>query len=438
MKLFIRTFGCQMNVHDSERIQEIMLDAGYEIAPSPAEADVLVINSCTVREKAWHKAISEAGRLGVQKRRRKDVLVVMAGCVAEQEKERVWKFVPVVDIVVGPDRYPELPAMLEEVRREGGRLALHGFDSGEPEDFLATRASGKRRSASAYLTIMKGCSERCSYCIVPSVRGPRRSRPFEDILREAALLVAEGARELTLLGQTVNSYRDGEFTFGKLLAKIDGLAGLKRLRFTSPHPRFMTEEVIQCFGSLGTLCESLHLPVQSGSDEVLARMGRRYTSDHYRQVAANLRRSCPEIFLTTDVIVGYPGETQQQFEQTLRLIEDVGFAGAFSFKYSTRPGTSAADLEDDVPEEVKAERLARVHELVDGLSASARASQVGRVVEVLVESTGRNPGQASGRTRQNQIVNFVPATRSAEELVGQVVEVTVTQALPHSLEGEQV
>ncbi|MCU0661762.1 MAG: tRNA (N6-isopentenyl adenosine(37)-C2)-methylthiotransferase MiaB [Myxococcota bacterium] len=437
MKLFVRTFGCQMNVHDSERIEEIMVRAGYELALSPAEADVLVVNSCTVREKAWHKAISEAGRLGIQKRRRKEVLVVVAGCVAEQEKERVWKLVPVVDLVVGPDRYKELPAMVEEVRREGGRAARHGFDAGQPGDFLSTHASGKRRAASAFLTVMKGCSEQCSYCIVPSVRGPRRSRPSVDILGEAALLVSEGARELTLLGQTVNSYRDGELTFGRLLREMDQLTLLQRLRFTSPHPRFMTQEVIDCFGALRTLCESLHLPVQSGSDAVLARMKRRYTAEHYRQVAQGLRRGCEDISLTTDIIVGYPGETDADFHETLRLIEEVGFAGAFSFKYSTRPGTPAAALEDDVPEQVKAERLAKVHEVIERLSASARALEIGRTVEVLVEGKGRNAGQVTGRTRKNQIVNFVPKQRTVEELIGQLVWAKVRQALPHSLEGEE-
>lgn len=437
MKLFVRTFGCQMNVHDSERIQEIMLAAGYELAAAPSDADVLVVNSCTVREKAWHKAISEAGRLGVQKRSRKEVLVVVAGCVAEQEKERVFKLVPVVDLVVGPDRYPQLPAMLEEVRREGRKLARHGFDAGAPEDFLPTRPQGGGRPASAYVTVMKGCSEQCSYCIVPSVRGPRRSRPAVDILSEAQLLVAEGARELTLLGQTVNSYRDGELTFARLLREVDKLAGLKRLRFTSPHPRFMSDEAIACFGGLASLCESLHLPVQSGSDAVLARMKRRYTADHYRRVTQGLRNSCPEIALSTDIIVGYPGETDAEFHETLRLIEDVNFASAFSFKYSTRPGTPAADLPDDVPEQVKAHRLAQVHELIERQSDAARAAEVGRTVEVLVEGKGRNPGQASGRTRKNQIVNFVPNTRLAQDLVGELVQVLVKQALPHSLEGEE-
>ena len=439
MKLFVRTFGCQMNAHDSARIAEIMARAGYELTEDPRDADVALINSCTVREKAWHKAISETGRLRLLKRPRRDVVVGIVGCVAEQEGERIFALVPGVDLVVAPDHYTELPALVDAVRRERAPMAVRGFDDGAPEGFLAADASAARGEPSAFVTVMKGCDERCAYCIVPSVRGPERCRPAADIAREVRALADAGVREVTLLGQKVNAYAHGGDGFVALLEALDATPGLERLRFVSPHPRHMTPGLTSSFGRLRALCESIHLPLQAGSDAVLERMRRRYRAAEYLDVVERLRAACPEISITTDIIVGYPGETEADFEATLDVIDRARFNGAFSFKYSPRPGTPAAALADDVPPEEKARRLDLVHERIARLERTWRSALMGRVLEVLVAHEGRMPGQIGGRARNGQIVNFAaPVGEGFASLRGSLVDVEVTAVNPHSLEGVAV
>ncbi len=425
-----------MNVHDSSRIAELMTEHGYELVPVAGEADVIVINTCSVREKAWHKAVSEAGRMCMIKNKRPDVVVVAAGCVAQQEGERWFERIPRIDLVVGPDHYADLPRLIDEVRSGAGVRAAVGFDQGLATDFLPASQCEDERRPSTFLTVMKGCSERCGYCIVPTVRGPERCRPSRDIITEAETLVRGGARELVLLGQKVNAFREGEMSFAGLLKGLDGIPGLARLRFTSPHPRHMDSDLIDAFGELESLCESLHLPVQSGSDRVLRRMGRRYTSGFYRETVRALRERCSGMAISTDLIVGFPGETEDDFAETVRLLEDVRFAGVFSFKYSPRPGTEAAKLPDDVPDEEKRRRLAAVHEVITRIEQEVRAELVGARLEVLVEGSGRNEGQLTGRARNNQIVNFLsPSGATIKETRGKVVEVEVKRALPHCLEG---
>jgi len=439
MKLFVKTFGCQMNAHDTARIGEIMLRAGYSLTDDPREADVALINSCTVREKAWHKAISETGRLRLLKSRSREVVVGIVGCVAEQEGARIFALIPGVDLVVAPDHYAALPALIEEVRRERSPRAITGFDAGGAGDFLCADAARGGGSPLAFVTVMKGCDERCAYCIVPTVRGPERCRPPDDIVGEVRALTANGVREVTLLGQKVNAYRFGSTDFVALLERLDATPGLERLRFVSPHPRHMEPALASLYGRLRTLCESIHLPLQSGASSVLERMRRRYRADEYLEVTERLRTACPAIAITTDVIVGYPGETGAEFEETLGLIDRARFNGAFSFKYSPRPGTPAAALADDVPEEEKSRRLELVHERIERLEREWRSSLVGRTLEVLVVHEGRLAGQIGGRARNGQIVNFpAPGGQGFDRFKGALVEVAVTAVHPHSLKGVAV
>lgn len=434
-RVHIKTFGCQMNVHDTRRLHGIMEAAGYEAADGPADADVLLVNGCTVREKAWHKAISEAGRLRSRKRKRGAVVGVV-GCVAQQEGARLFDLLPGVDLAVAPDHYRLLPALIDELLEDRRPRAVTGFDAGAPEDFLGAAAErGTARPVSDFVTVMKGCDERCAYCIVPSVRGPERCRPADDVVAEVERLADRGVREVTLLGQKVNAWRGGDARFADLLARIDGIGGLARVRFTSPHPRHMDDELTAAFGGLRTLCESIHLPAQSGSDRVLESMKRRYTMEDYLDSVERLRRACPGIAVSTDLIVGYPGETEEDFARTLELIEQAGFVGVFSFKYSPRPGTAAALLPDEVSAQEKGRRLEAVHEVVRRLEDGYRRSLVGSRLEVLVEGAGRMPGQLSGRARNNQIVNFPAPEEVSGAGPGALLPVLITRANPHSLEG---
>jgi tRNA-2-methylthio-N6-dimethylallyladenosine synthase len=436
MKFYIKTFGCQMNVHDSSRISELMTKNGHEPTSDPNTADVVVVNTCSVREKAFHKAVSETGRFCSEKRNKPGLIVVAAGCVAQQEGEKWFERLPNLDLVVGPDRYGELLCLIEKVGKGSGSQVAVGFDNGASRDFLSTEIGVGGRPVSAFVTVMKGCSESCSYCIVPSVRGPERCRPSCEIVDEANVLVDDGVREIILLGQKVNAYREEGLSFAGLLRKLDGLPGLHRLRFTSPHPRHMDAGLVELYGELETLCESIHLPAQSGSDRALKTMGRRYTAAQYRKIVEDLRKKCPEIAISTDLIVGFPGETEADFQETLRLIQDVRFAGVFSFKYSPRPGTEAAKAADDVPEHEKKRRLAEAHEVIAHVERAEKARLIGKRLEVLVEGEGRIPSQLSGRARNNQIINF-SSSRSVkiDEVRGRFMEVEIVRALPHCLEG---
>ncbi|HEU4534703.1 MAG TPA: tRNA (N6-isopentenyl adenosine(37)-C2)-methylthiotransferase MiaB [Polyangiaceae bacterium] len=446
------TFGCQMNVHDSERLDEVLRAAGYRPAAAPAEADVVVLNTCSVREKAEQKLRSEVGRLAALKRRPGGgAVLVVAGCVAQQEGRALLKKMPALDVVVGPDNIAELPALLAEVTTGGLPVVRTVFDVDDPR-FLQAGHAAAAAGPSAFITVMKGCDERCSFCIVPHTRGPERYRPSDEIVDEARRLTASGVAEVVLLGQTVNSYRDplgrlpaapearpddpDESEFAALLRRLVAeVPGLKRLRYTSPHPRHLTPSLVAAHRDLEPLAEHVHMPVQSGSDRVLKRMIRRYTRAEYVDRVGALRQARPGLTLSTDVIVGFPGETEAEAEATVGLVREVGFCGVFGFKYSPRPYTPALKLGDDVPEAEKSRRLARLFEASEELVAAHLARLVGSAQEVLVEGPSKTaPDRLSGRTRRNEILHIHGASHL--DLVGRLVAVDVTRANKHSLEGE--
>jgi tRNA-2-methylthio-N6-dimethylallyladenosine synthase len=448
----IHTFGCQMNVHDSERMHEVLRGSGYTEAGSPEEADVIVLNTCSVREKAEQKLRSEVGRLGRIKRLRPETLLVVAGCMAQQEGERLRRRMNTIDVVLGPDNIPELPALLADVSTGGLPVVRTVFDLDAPRFLQAEPARRGGAPASAYVTIMKGCDERCSFCIVPYTRGPERYRTSGEIVEEIRRLVDAGAAEVTLLGQTVNSYNDpsrslprapeanpedpDESEFAALLRRIAAeIPGLHRLRYTSPHPRHLTPSLIAAHRDLPILAEHVHLPVQSGSDRVLRRMIRRYTRAEYVDRVGILQAARPGLTLSTDVIVGFPGETEAEAEATVDLIREVGFLGVFGFKYSPRPFTPALKLGDDIPEEEKGRRLARIFEASEALLAAYLPTLLGRTEEVLIEGRSKSgEGFVSGRTRRNEIVHLTNA--AGLDLLGKIVPVTITAAHKHSLQGE--
>jgi tRNA-2-methylthio-N6-dimethylallyladenosine synthase len=462
------TFGCQMNVHDSERMLEVLHRSGYDEAASNSEADVIILNTCSVRERAEQKLLSELGRLVKLKRERPDLLLVVAGCVAQQEGEKLLSAGRGVDLVMGPDNIPELPRLLADLGHGAPPFARTVFDLDAPQ-FL-TAESVAAGAVTAFVTTMKGCDERCSFCIVPTTRGPERYRPSDEVVREIRDLVAGGVREVTLLGQTVNSYRDPlqllresrsvparpaepsddeESEFALLLRRIaHEVPGLLRLRYTSPHPRHLGPSLIDAHAELACLPRHVHMPVQSGSDRMLKRMIRRYTRADYQRRIDALRARVPGLTVSTDVIVGFPGETESDFAETLDMIRDVGFIGVFGFKYSQRPFTPALKLGDDVTEAEKGERLARLFEVSEKLIADRLVTLVGSSQEVLIEGPSKRVAQAdgpaqkaaaastsfSGRSGHHEIVHIDDA--AAEGLVGEVVSVRITRALKHSLVGE--
>jgi tRNA-2-methylthio-N6-dimethylallyladenosine synthase len=454
---YLHTFGCQMNMHDSERMAEVLHAAGYRAADRLDQADVVLLNTCSVREKAEQKLRSEVGRLGLLKRERPALLIGVAGCVAQQEGERLLKKLPQIDLIVGPDNIAELPALLSELDGGAPPRVRTEFDVAEPS-FLLARPEAGRKAVTAFVTVMKGCDERCSFCIVPYTRGPERYRSSQEIIEEIARHVAAGTREVTLLGQTVNSYRDplgalpkapgageGGFAHGRshkpgdesefpalLRAIAERVPGLWRLRYTSPHPRHLTASLICAHQELPVLARHVHMPVQSGSDRLLKRMIRRYNVDEYLERTGALRAAVPDLTLSTDVIVGFPGETRHDFEQTLSLVERVGFTGLFGFMYSPRPHTPALKLEDDVPEAEKSARLAELFAVSEALRQAHLRTLVGRVERVLVE--GQSKGAYSGRTERNEIVHF----GCVDDPVGELCEVRIERAFKNSLAGSLV
>jgi tRNA-2-methylthio-N6-dimethylallyladenosine synthase len=445
----ITTFGCQMNVHDSERMHEVLRGAGYAEADDAETADVVVLNTCSVREKAEQKLLSEVGRLAKRKRERPDLVVVVAGCVAQQEGERLLAQERGIDLVVGPDNIPELPRLLDDLALGGLPAVRTVFDTESPRFLTALSVAGA--APTAFVTIMKGCDERCSFCVVPYTRGPERYRASGEIVAEIAALVGSGVREVTLLGQTVNSYADpslalapapgangadpDESELAALLRRIAAeVPGLRRLRYMSPHPRHVVPSLVRAHAELPFLARHVHLPVQSGSDRLLKRMIRRYTRAEYVARARALEAAAPGLTLSTDVIVGFPGETDEDFEATLSLVRELGFKGLFGFKYSPRPYTPSLRLEDDVSEDVKSERLARLFEMSEALLGAHLESLVGGAVHVLCEGPGREPGTFSGRTERNEIVHVGGVADL--DLAGEIVEVVVTRANKHSLAGE--
>jgi tRNA-2-methylthio-N6-dimethylallyladenosine synthase len=422
-----------MNEHDSERMLALLEECGYQETVKWEEADLILVNTCTVREKPEQKAYSIVGRFRQLKAHNPDAIIGITGCVAQQRGEDLLARMPILDFVLGPGKIHTLPEILRDVKKGKRGTCSVGFENGSPV-YLPLPHTEQLRS---YVTIMQGCDNFCSYCIVPTVRGRERSRPSNEVLAEIDALVQRGTKEVVLLGQNVNSYAKrapGELTFAQLLAKIDAVPGLERIRFTTSHPKDLTEELIEAFGRLEHLCEHFHLPFQAGSDAVLEKMNRGYTRGKYLAQIRRLRKVAPQISITADVMVGFPGEGDGDFDHTLELVREVEFDGLFSFKYSPRQGTRAALWEDDVPPEVKQRRLAILQELQREITLKKNKKLEGTVKEVLVEGRSRNsPHTMMGRTGCNRIVNFAGGTA----LVGKLVMVKIGEGLQNSLRGER-
>jgi tRNA-2-methylthio-N6-dimethylallyladenosine synthase len=433
-KLFLRTFGCQMNEYDSSRIADLLRDAeGLESAARPEDADVIVFNTCSVREKAQEKVFADLGRVKHLKQANPGLMIAVGGCVASQEGPAIVKRAPYVDVVFGPQTLHRLPDLLARRRATGEPQVDISFPEIEKFDHLPPpRVEG----ASAFVSIMEGCSKYCSFCVVPYTRGEEVSRPFEDVVGEIASL---GVKEVTLLGQNVNAWRgtiDGApADFAELLYFVNEIEGIERIRYTTSHPREFTQRLIDAHRDLPKLAPHVHLPVQSGSDRVLAAMKRGYTSLEYRSIARKLLAARPDLSLASDFIVGFPGETEADFAATLKLAADVGFDGAFSFVYSKRPGTPAADLPDAVPPAEKNSRLRRLQSQLDAQAAAISARMVGTTQKVLVERPSRrDQAQLAGRTANNRVVNF----SGRVTLIHTFVDLRITAAMHHTLRGELV
>jgi tRNA-2-methylthio-N6-dimethylallyladenosine synthase len=437
-KLYIKTFGCQMNEYDSDRMADVLTESeGVEATSDPAQADIILFNTCSVREKAQEKVFSDLGRVRALKRERPDLIIGVGGCVASQEGEAIVARAPYVDVVFGPQTLHRLPELIAR-RRDSGRPQVDiSFPEIEKFDRLPpARVDGY----TAFVSIMEGCSKYCSFCVVPYTRGEEMSRPFEDVLTEVAGLAEQGVREVTLLGQNVNAYLgpmgDGEIAdFALLLEYVAEIPGIERIRYTTSHPKEFTPRLIEAYSRIPKLVSHVHLPVQSGSDRVLAAMKRGYTTLEYKSIVRRLRAARPELSLSSDFIVGFPGETAEDFERTLKLVEDTGFDNSFSFVYSPRPGTPAADLPDETPPALKLERLRRLQAAIEANAARISAAMVGTVQRVLVDGRARkDAAELAGRTDNNRVVNFTGPAR----LLGHFVDVRITAALSHSLRGEVV
>lgn len=437
-KLYIQTFGCQMNEYDSEKIRDVLHQShGLELTSDPAQADVLLLNTCSVREKAQEKVFSQLGRWRRLKNLRPGVVIGVGGCVASQEGEALQGRAPYVDIVFGPQTLHRLPQLLEQVRREKRPVVDVSFPELEKFDTLPEpRAEGPK----AFVSVMEGCSKYCTFCIVPYTRGPEVSRPVNEVIAEIKALVAQGVKEINLLGQNVNAYRgqteDGaEVDLAWLLFEVAAIDGVERIRFTTSHPAEFDDNLIEAFADLPKLADHLHLPVQSGSDRILAQMKRGYSRQEYLERVEKLRQVRPNLSLSSDFIVGFPGETEEDFAQTLDLVEQVGFDCSYSFIYSPRPGTPAAEMADDVPLAVKKERLTRLQHKLKAKAEAISQTMIGTRQRILVEGTSRrSPRELCGRTGNNRVVNF----QGPPSLVGQFAEVVIVQALPNSLRGRLV
>lgn len=423
--LYIETYGCQMNEYDSSRIHTAL---GMELTPDPANADVVIINTCAIRAKADQKAFSSVGRFKRIKKKNPETVIGIGGCVAQLYGQQLLDSNPHLDLVFGTRNIAQLPELVARVRRE--RLVETSFDVEDLFDIEPYHPEGR---VTGFVSVQQGCNKRCTYCIVPTVRGGEVNRPAAQILAEARALVSRGAREVTLIGQTVNSWKEGPRKFGDLLREAAEIEGLERIRFTTSYPRDLTTRLVEAIRDVDKVCRHMHLPVQSGSDTVLRGMNRTYTSEWYRDGIARLRDAVPDMAFSTDVIVGFPGETEEDFAGTMRLVEEMGFTGIFSFKYSPRPGTPAAVLEPVVPDEIAARRLTALQELQRGITAAENADRVGLTEEVLVEGPSRNsPAMVSGRTTHNRVVNFP----GAGDLHGTLVRVKINKGFQNSLLGE--
>ena len=437
-KLYIKTFGCQMNEYDSAKMADVLAESDQMSATSLAEeADVIIFNTCSVRDKAQEKVFSDLGRTKALKLANPRLMIAVGGCVASQEGAAIVARAPYVDVVFGPQTLHRLPALLAERRRSGTAQIDVSFPAIEKFDHLPpARVTGP----SAFVSIMEGCSKYCSFCVVPYTRGEEVSRPFDDVLAEIAGLADRGVKEVTLLGQNVNAYRGALHSgavadFADLLLHIAEIDGIERIRFTTSHPREFTARLIAVYAEIPKLANHLHLPVQSGSDRVLAAMKRGYTNLEYRSIVRKLRRVRPDIGLSSDFIVGFPGETAADFDATMALVEEIGFDDSYSFLYSPRPGTRAAALPDDTPQGVKLERLKRLQAQIDRQARAISDAMVGTVQRVLIEGPSRKDAdEMAGRSTNNRTVNFAGSTTMA----GTFADVRITQALSHSLRGELV
>jgi len=437
-KIFVKTFGCQMNVYDSERMTELMGADGFVETPIMEEADVILLNTCHIREKAAEKVYSDLGRIREVKAARagegKDTVVAVAGCVAQAEGEEMARRAPVVDVVVGPQSYHRLAELIDRAGSSTHPVVETGFP--EEDKFAGLPERRSAMAVTAFLTVQEGCDKFCTFCVVPYTRGAEYSRPVADVEAEARRLAARGVREVTLLGQNVNAYHglgtDGRpWSLAQLIGRLAAIPEIARIRYTTSHPRDMDDDLIAAHRDEPKLMPYLHLPLQAGSDRILAGMNRRHTAADYVQLVSRIRAARPDIALSTDIIVGFPGETEADFEATLAMVERVGFAQAFSFKYSARPGTPGALLDGQVPEGVKIERLHRLQDLLSQQQTRFNSACIGKVVPVLFERAGRHPGQLVGRSPYLQAVHAT--TDSA--LLGRIAEVEIVNAGPNSLSG---
>ncbi len=434
-RFYLETFGCQMNVVDSERIVSMLGEIGYRRVDEAADSDLVLLNTCSVRDKAERKVYGHLGRFKPIKDARPELIIGVGGCVAEQEGEKMLKEVPYLDLVFGTHNVHRLPELVQQAEQGNRRLSVTGFLDQETRLNLFPQRS-ELDSVTRFVTVMQGCDNFCTYCIVPHVRGREISRPSAEIITEVEALVAQGVREVTLLGQNVNSYgnkEDGEISFPQLVRRVAAVEGLLRLRFTTSHPKDLSDELIACFAELDNLCHQLHLPVQCGSNQILARMNRGYSREDYLQSVQKLKSTCPDIRLSTDIIVGFPGESEEDFQQTLDLVDEVGYADAFTFLYSRRTGTAAAEIEDKTGARLKQQRFDRLLELQQSNSRKIWQSDLGQRFEVLVEGESRQgDGQMFGRTTSNRIVNFAGTL----DMIGTMVDVTITRVFRNSNLGE--
>ncbi len=434
-KLYIQTNGCQMNEYDSDKMRDVLKAShDMEVTDAPEEADVLLLNTCSIREKAQEKVFSTVGRWRKLKEKRPDIIIGVGGCVASQEGENLQKRAPYVDMVFGPQTLHRLPSLLNQARNQKTNVVDISFPEIEKFDSLPEpRADGPK----GFVSIMEGCSKYCSFCVVPYTRGEEISRPLEDVMQEIQTLASQGVKEINLLGQNVNAYQgvmeSGEAVdFSILLHFVSAIDGIERIRFTTSHPTEFTDEIINAYAEVPQLVNHLHLPVQSGSNSILTKMKRGYSRSDYIEIIRKIRKIRPNISISSDFIIGFPGETEADFEETMALIDEIGFDFSYSFVYSARPGTPAAEIEDTTPEAVKKERLKRLQARLEELSQSASQQMVGNIETVLVEGVSKkNPLQMTGRTENNRAVNFTAHPR----LAGQFVDVMITEALPNSLRG---
>ncbi|WP_321393314.1 tRNA (N6-isopentenyl adenosine(37)-C2)-methylthiotransferase MiaB [Emcibacter sp.] len=450
-KFYIKTYGCQMNVYDTERMVDVMAHEGYSVTETPDDADLVVLNTCHIREKAAEKVYSDIGRLRVMKDKKagdgKDMVLAVGGCVAQAEGAQIMKRAPVVDMVFGPQTYHRLPDMVKQAvakKEIGERPRILDTDLSVDEKFESLGKKDVGQKTSAFLTVQEGCDKFCTYCVVPYTRGAEFSRNIGDVMTDARKLAEAGVVEVTLLGQNVNAYHGmgengEEWSLARLIRELAVDPGFQRIRYTTSHPSDMTDELIRVHAEVEQCMPYLHLPVQAGSDRILKAMNRHHTAASYRQIIEDLRKARPEIALSGDFIVGFPGETDEEFQETMQLVRDIGYAQAYSFKYSARPGTPAATMEDQVPEEVKAVRLAELQAELSRQQVAFNEGAVGKIMPVLLERRGKEAGQLVGRSPYMQAVHVMLADDSLlDHYFGRIVDVEILSAGPHSLKGQLV